>query len=89
MALLVRAGITAIRGDRRRAATLLRDAAGRLDALDMPLHSAAACRRLGGLLGSEEGRALIEQADAELRQRGIVNPARMTAMLAPGFPDPG
>jgi hypothetical protein len=67
----------------------LRDSAQRLEALDMPLHAAAARWRLGGLLGGAEGRALIEQADAELRQRGIVNPARLTAMLAPGFPDPG
>jgi hypothetical protein len=89
LGLLVRAGIAAVRGDRSRAAVTLRDAAGRMDALEMPLHCGAARRRLGELVGGEEGRALIEAADNELRQRGIVNPARMTAMLAPGFPDPG
>jgi hypothetical protein len=87
IALLVRAGIAVLRGDRLGAAALLRDAAQRHDALDMPMEAAAARRRLGDFLGGEEGRALIEQADTELRTRGIVNPARMTAMLAPGFPD--
>jgi hypothetical protein len=87
IALLVRAGIAAVRGDWLRAATLLSDAAQRHDALDMPLEAAAARRCLGKLRGDEEGQALIEQADGEFRKRGIVNPARMAAMLAPGFPD--
>jgi hypothetical protein len=87
IAVLVRAGIAAIKGDRPRAATLLSDAAQRHDALGMPLEAAAARRCLGKLLGGEEGQALIEQADGEFRKRGIVNPARMTAMLAPGFRD--
>jgi hypothetical protein len=88
IALLVRAGTAAVRGDRTRAAALLRDVAERLNARAMPLHAAAARRQLGNILGGEEGHALVAQADSELRQRGIVNPARMTAMLAPGFPDP-
>jgi hypothetical protein len=87
IALLVRAGIAAVRGERTPAAALLRDVAERLDARDMPLHAAAARRQLGKLLGSAEGRALVEQADTEFRNRSIVNPVRMTAMLAPGFPD--
>jgi hypothetical protein len=53
----------------------------------MNLFAAAARRRLGQLLGGNCGQALIAQADAWMAGQGIVNPARMTAMLAPGFPD--
>jgi hypothetical protein len=86
IASLVRAGVAALRRDRPRAIVLLRAAAERLEALDLHMEAAAARRRLGGLLSGEEGRGLIEQADAELRNRGIVSAARMTAMLASGFP---
>ena len=57
------------------------------DAVDMGLYAASAHRRLGGLLGGEEGRALIAQADAWMTGQGISNPACMAAGIAPGFPD--
>ena len=56
---------------------------------DMRSHAAAARRRLGGLQHDERGRALVADADAWMAAHGIRNPARMTRMLAPGFPDPG
>ncbi len=51
----------------------------------MALYAAAARRCLGGLLGGNEGRELADGADAWMRTEMIKDPARMTAMLAPGF----
>jgi hypothetical protein len=65
----------------------MRVAAEQLDAIEMRLYAAAARRRLGQLLGGDEGRGMIVQADVWMTGQGIKNPARMTAMLVPGFPD--
>jgi hypothetical protein len=53
----------------------------------MRLNAAAARRRLGILIGGDRGRALATEADACMASEQIRNPCRMTAMLAPGFPD--
>ncbi len=87
MALLIRAGAAAVRGDAAGAVARLTAAVAAYDAVDMGLYAASARRRLGGLLGGEEGRALIAQADAWMTGQGISNPARMAAGIAPGFPD--
>jgi tRNA A-37 threonylcarbamoyl transferase component Bud32 len=84
---LIRAGRHSIGGDLIQAKRLLVESIARLEAADMHLYAAAASRRLGQLRGGDEGRALIEQADTWMRQQEIKNPARWTAMLAPGFPD--
>jgi hypothetical protein len=39
------------------------------------------------LLGGDEGRALIEQADSWMTQQSIRDPARMAAAMVPGFPE--
>ena len=52
----------------------------------MPLYAAVARRRLGALLGGDAGRDLVAQADSWMAGQGIVNPSRMTALFAPGFP---
>lgn len=75
-----------IRGDNALAVALLTDAAKRLDAVDMPLHAAAARRRLGELKGGDEGTALIAEVDTWMASHGIRNPARLAAMYAPGLP---
>jgi hypothetical protein len=82
---LLRAGIAMARDDRERAAALLRDAASGFDAVDMALYAAAARRTLGKLIAGDEGRALAEQAEAWMQSETVKNPARMTAMLVPGF----
>ena len=46
-------------------------------------------RRRGELLGGEEGRALVEAANAWMTEQTIKSPTRMTEMLAPGFDAPG
>jgi eukaryotic-like serine/threonine-protein kinase len=38
------------------------------------------------LLGGEEGRRLVTDADGWMTAQGIGSPSRMTAVLAPGFP---
>ena len=87
LALLIRAGVASVRGDATSAVTLLTGAAAAFDAVDMGLFAASARRRLGVLLGGEEGGALMAQADAWMTGQEIRNPARMAACVAPGFLD--
>ena len=87
LALLIRAGVASVRGDATSAVTLLTGAAAAFDAVDMGLFAASARRRLGVLLGGEEGGALMAQADAWMTGQEIRNPARMAACVAPGFQD--
>ena len=79
----IRAGIASARGDRSRAATLFAEAVQGLEAVDMNLYAAASRRRLGQILGGEEGRAQLERADCWMNQQGIRNPARMADVFAP------
>ncbi|MGO9207559.1 MAG: ATP-binding protein, partial [Candidatus Limnocylindrales bacterium] len=79
----VRAGVAAARGDRSRAATLFAEAVTSLEAVDMNLYAAASRRRLGEILGGDEGRAQLERADSWMNQQGIRNPARMADVFAP------
>ncbi len=79
----IRAGVAAARGDRSRSATLFADAVIRLEAVDMNLYAAASRRRLGELLGGDEGRAHVERADSWMKQQTIRNPARMAEVFAP------
>ncbi len=83
IATLAAAGIEATAGSLNRASQLMDEAVGRLEVADMPLHLAAARRRLG-----EMGRAgKMEEADAWMTAHGIRNPRAWTRMLVPGtFP---
>jgi hypothetical protein len=83
---LVEAGVARGKGDTAGAARLLEGAAARLDAVAMRLYAAAARRRLGQLRGAA-GTGLVGEAEAWMRGQRIASPARMTALLAPGFPD--
>ena len=84
---LLRAGIAAARGELGVAASRCAEAAAGFDAAGMALYAAAARRRRGQLVGGDEGRALVAAAEAWMLGQRIKNPARWTAMLAPGFPD--
>jgi len=77
------AGVAAARGDRSRAATLFAEAVTQLEDVDMNLYADASRRRLGEILGGDEGRAQVERADSWMRQQGIQNPARMADVFAP------
>jgi serine/threonine protein kinase len=87
LAHLLRAGIHAARGDEAAALALLPEAATGLDAASMALYAAAARLRQGQVLGGAQGKQLVDAATRWMTDQGITNPARMTAMLAPGFED--
>jgi serine/threonine protein kinase len=81
---LVDGGVALGRGDQRRAVDCLRAAVGGCDIGSMRLYAAGARRRLGRLLGGDEGRALTAEADAWMAGQGIRDPGRMTALVFPG-----
>jgi hypothetical protein len=54
----------------------------------MNLYAAVARRRLGSMRAGDSGRELIQQADHWLQANGVRNPARLSRLIAPGFPDP-
>jgi len=86
MAKLLRAGVAvAARESDERAVALLRAALAGFEAAEMGLYAAATRRSLGGLTGGDAGTALVREADEWMAARTVKNPARMTAMLAPGF----
>jgi hypothetical protein len=87
LAKLIRAGLADLRGDRDDAVSLLAAAEREHLAADQELYAAAARRQRGRLLGGEEGQALVASADAWMADQDIRNPARIAAMLAPGFAD--
>ena len=85
VAALIRAAAASQAGDESRTIDHLKRAIARLDDESARLFAAAARRRLGALLGGDEGRELIDRADAFLVEQSIKNPEKMTDCLAPGF----
>jgi len=83
LAELAYAGVSAVEGDQARAEKRLRAAVAGFDDCDMALHAAAARRRLGSLVGGDDGAAMIEQGDAWMREEGTADPDRITALFAP------
>jgi hypothetical protein len=65
--------------------SLLAKAECGFDRADMALYAEAARRTKGEVLGGDEGRALVYASDSWMTSQNIKNPARLTAMLAPGF----
>jgi hypothetical protein len=84
---LLRASILGARGRPEESLRHLDEAMRGFDAADMALYAACARRRKGQLLGGDEGRNLIEAADATMNEQGIQRPARWAALYAPGFGD--
>jgi hypothetical protein len=82
---LIRAAVAAVRGDADAARAELARAPELFDAADMKLWAAASRRRLGVMIGGDEGATLVAEADAFMRGQGIASPERWTAMQAPGF----
>jgi hypothetical protein len=84
-AALLRACVAAARGREEEAQTRLDAAESGFLAADMTLFAACARRRKGEMLGGEEGRALVADADAVMQGQGIERPEKWTAMYAPGW----
>jgi len=82
---LIRAGISAQRGDKAGATLALARAESGFSMADMHLYAASARRRRGELVGGGDGPLLVASADQRMRTEGIEHPARWAAMLAPGF----
>lgn len=88
IALQVKAALARLRGDDERARTQLSAAWRGFEACDMALFAAAAQWRLGELTGGTEGAALVKAANATFAAQSVVDPGRLTALLAPGFSTP-
>jgi eukaryotic-like serine/threonine-protein kinase len=85
IAALCRAGAAALRDERERTAARLDEAIGLFDGCDLALYAAAARHRRGRLIGGDEGGAQMSAAEQLLTTQRVRAPARIVAMLAPGF----
>lgn len=81
---LLLAGIASCEGDQRRSARCLEMAVRQFEGCQMLLAANAARHRLGRVVGGEKGRDMIAAADSWMCGQTIVDPDRMTALLAPG-----
>ena len=81
---LLRAGIASVRGDMDIARELLARSIAGFESADVGLYANVARRRLGEVLGGDEGGQLICDADTTMRNQAIEAPARFAAMLVPG-----
>ena len=86
LARAIQAAVAVRRGDRSTALTRIEQAETLATSEDLAMIAAACRRRRGELLGGSEGESLVAAADADMRVRGVVNPARMANAWAPGFP---
>jgi eukaryotic-like serine/threonine-protein kinase len=75
-----------IRGDDAAAVAKLRSALRAL--APIPVLREICRRKLGALIGGDEGRALVAHADGFLSTRGVVAPARFASAVMPGFERP-
>ncbi len=83
---VLRAEMAAVRGDRRAALAHLGRAVDGFRAHGAQLFLAIARRTQGQLLGGDDGRDLIADADSWMASEGIVNPGRLAAAFVPGIP---
>jgi len=84
---LLEAGLAAREGDAEREIDSLRSAIESFEAIEMQIYARAARRRLGQALGGTEGEEETRAADEWMSSVGIKKPARVTALIAPGWPD--
>lgn len=84
-ALVLRASIAALQGDVDSAVRALTRAAELADKAEVLPWAAAARWRKGMLIGGDEGRALVAEADAWMADEGVQEPGRLVEVFAPGF----
>jgi hypothetical protein len=87
LSLLVRSALAHAEGDHHAAVARLEAAVAAFDRADMRLYAAAARRRLAAITNGDRAEALRRESDAYMADEDIRNPASMTRLLAPGFPD--
>jgi serine/threonine protein kinase len=85
MAVAVRAGVAACRGDEDAAVVLLDRAIDGFDRADMNFFAASARLRQARIVGGVRGRDRMAEAEPVLRGEGVVNPDGLADMLVPGF----
>jgi hypothetical protein len=83
LAAIISASAAGVRGDTTSAARLLEEAVLASDRADMQLHRETARRRLGEMLGGDEGRALVRRADEWMASETVAAPAALTRVFAP------
>lgn len=81
----IRGAVACLRGQPQRALAEFELARSRYEEADMLLGAASALWCQGTLLGGEEGRALVTQAEGAMREQGIVRPERWAARYLPGI----
>ena len=86
MSHLILAGADAVEGKTEAVLGHLEKAISGFTAVEMDLFATVSRRRKGELIGGDEGRALVAQADDFMRGQGVKKPERIAALLAPGFP---
>jgi hypothetical protein len=84
-AALIRAGVTALRGDDAAVRELLQRAVRDFAAGGMALMENVARGALGARMGGDEGRALVATAETWMRDQTVQSPERMSAVFAPGL----
>ena len=78
------AGAAELDGDVDGAIAELRRTLPLLEAIDLNLYAYGARRRLGQLVGGDEGAALVAAADDAMTRQGVARPDKLAAMIAPG-----
>jgi serine/threonine protein kinase/tetratricopeptide (TPR) repeat protein len=71
-------------GKRIRAIRALQQALARAETAEMALHAWAVRYQLGSVLGGDDGKALVSQAEKSMTEEGVRAPARMARFLVPG-----
>ncbi len=79
----IRSGVALLRRDYQNGIRLIKKAIRGFDAADMQQNAAAARRRLGELIGGEEGRILIVQADSWMKRQMVKDSIRVTQYYQP------
>ena len=82
---LLRAGAAVREGERALAIDALGVAIAEAQAAEMSLCAAAAQRRLGELLRGSQGNDLVIEADRHMTALGVLAPAKMAEVIAPGW----
>ena len=83
-AALVAASASNAAGDKSAAKTSLRKAIDLADQAHMAMYAAAARYQLGLLLGDDEGRTLVQQAEDAMRAQDVKAPSRFVQIWLPG-----